>query len=128
MDCRLCCVHPSLLFCSSGLSIEDRKGGSFQAGSASAPLNVLKGHNAHDALGGCEATIHYPRALSPTRRAFTLGRASANRDKSHVQPAMEQFAPMSSWAFGGVVLPQGIQSLSVWSCATEIPISAFLDV
>jgi exodeoxyribonuclease-1 len=59
-----------------------------------APLNGFAGHNAHDALGDVEATIHIARQIA--QRAPALwAELLANRDKAHVQARIEAFQPMA---------------------------------
>ena len=59
-----------------------------------APLNGFSGHNAHDALGDVEATIHIARLIA--QRAPTLWvELLDNRDKAHVQARLERFQPMA---------------------------------
>ena len=51
-------------------------------------------HNAHDALGDVEATIHIARQIA--QRAPALwAELLANRDKVHVQARIEAFQPMA---------------------------------
>jgi exodeoxyribonuclease-1 len=72
-----------------------------------APLNGFEGHNAHDALGDVEATIHIARLIA--QRAPSLwAELLANRDKSHVQARLEQFAPIELVGRFGGGPPQGI--------------------
>ena len=59
-----------------------------------APLNGFAAHNAHDALGDVEATIHIARQIA--QRAPALwAELLANRDKVHVQARIEAFQPMA---------------------------------
>jgi len=59
-----------------------------------APLNGFAAHNAHDALGDVEATIHIARLIA--QRAPTLWtELLANRDKAHVLHSLEAFQPMA---------------------------------
>lgn len=58
-----------------------------------APENGFEGHNAHDALGDVEATIHLARLI--TERAPDLWQQLlANRDKSYVQAQLDEFEPV----------------------------------
>lgn len=58
------------------------------------PLNGFAAHNAHDALGDVEATIHIARQIA--QRAPALwAELLANRDKVHVQARIEAFQPMA---------------------------------
>lgn len=57
-----------------------------------APLNGFAAHNAHDALGDVEATIHIARQIA--QRAPELwAELLANRDKAGVQSRIEAFQP-----------------------------------
>lgn len=59
-----------------------------------APLNGFAAHLAHDALGDVEATIHIARQIA--QRAPELwSELLANRDKGHVQAALETFQPLA---------------------------------
>jgi len=59
-----------------------------------APLNGFAAHNAHDALGDVEATIHIARQIA--QRAPALwAELLANRDKAHVQGSLATFQPMA---------------------------------
>jgi exodeoxyribonuclease-1 len=66
-----------------------------------APENGFEGHNAHDALGDVEATIHIARLIA--ERAPTLwAQLLANRDKVHVQAQLDRFEPLELVGrFGG---------------------------
>ena len=68
-----------------------------------APLNGFTAHNAHDALGDVEATIHIARLIA--QRAPALwGELQGNRDKRHVQTRLEAFQPLALVErFGGGV-------------------------
>lgn len=58
-----------------------------------APVNGFEGHNAHDALGDVEATIHIARLIA--ERAPSLWtQLLANRDKEHVRAQLERFEPL----------------------------------
>jgi exodeoxyribonuclease-1 len=59
-----------------------------------APLNGFAAHNAHDALGDVEATIHIARQIA--QRAPALwAELLASRDKAGVQARLEAFQPMA---------------------------------
>ena len=59
-----------------------------------APLNGFVGHDAHDALGDVEATIHIARRIA--QRAPALGaELLGNREKADVQARLETFQPMA---------------------------------
>ena len=66
-----------------------------------APENGFEGHNAHDALGDVEATIHLARLIA--ERAPSLwAELLANRDKGHVQAQLDRFYPIELIGrFGG---------------------------
>jgi len=59
-----------------------------------APLNGFTAHNAHDALGDVEATIHIARQIA--QRAPELwAELLSNRDKASVQARLARFQPMA---------------------------------
>lgn len=58
-----------------------------------APENGFVGHNAHDALGDVEATIHIARLIAQ-RAPDVWGQMLANRDKRHVRALLERFEPL----------------------------------
>ncbi|MCC6001129.1 MAG: exodeoxyribonuclease I [Pararhodobacter sp.] len=59
-----------------------------------APLNGFATHNAHDALGDVEATLHIARQIA--QRAPELwAELLSNRDKAHVQANLQSFRPMA---------------------------------
>ena len=59
-----------------------------------APLNGFTAHNAHDALGDVEATIHIARQIA--QRAPELwAELLSNRDKASVQARLASFQPMA---------------------------------
>jgi len=59
-----------------------------------APLNGFTAHNAHDALGDVEATIHIARQIAQ-RAPVLWAELLANRDKGHVQASLETCQPMA---------------------------------
>jgi exodeoxyribonuclease-1 len=66
-----------------------------------APENGFEGHNAHDALGDVEATIHVARLIAE-RAPELWTQLLANRDKSYVQAQLERFQPLELVGrFGG---------------------------
>jgi len=66
-----------------------------------APENGFEGHNAHDALGDVEATIHIARLISERSPAL-WAQLLANRDKGHVQTQLNRFQPLELVGrFGG---------------------------
>lgn len=72
-----------------------------------APLNGFEGHNAHDALGDVEATIHLASKIAlgaPELWAELL----ANREKAHVQNKLEGFEPLELIGRFGAGPPKSI--------------------
>lgn len=59
-----------------------------------APLNGFAAHNAHDALGDVEATIHIARQFGH-RAPVLWTELLANRDKAQVQASLATFQPMA---------------------------------
>jgi len=59
-----------------------------------APLNGFTAHNAHDALGDVEATIHIARQIAQ-RAPGLWSELLANRDKGQVLSNLETFQPMA---------------------------------
>jgi exodeoxyribonuclease-1 len=66
-----------------------------------APENGFEGHNAHDALGDVEATIHLARLIAE-RAPDLWAQLLANRDKGHVKAQLERSEPLELVGrFGG---------------------------
>mgnify|MGYP006202995971 CR=1 FL=1 len=66
-----------------------------------APENGFEGHNAHDALGDVEATIHIARLIAE-RAPDLWTQLLANREKGHVQAQLDRFEPLDLVGrFGG---------------------------
>lgn len=66
-----------------------------------APANGFNGHNAHDALGDVEATIHIARQLAD-RNPSLWAELLSNAHKTEVQAKLETFQPMELvLRFGG---------------------------
>lgn len=66
-----------------------------------APENGFEAHNAHDALGDVEATIHIARLIAE-RAPDLWPQLLANRDKRHVQAQLDRFEPLELIGrFGG---------------------------
>ena len=59
-----------------------------------APLNGFAGHDAHDALGDVEATIHIARLIAQRAPALWAELLS-NRNKADVQARLESFQPLA---------------------------------
>lgn len=92
-----------------------------------APLNGFEGHNAHDALGDVEATIHIAQLIA--QRAPSLwAELLANRDKAHVQARLEQFAPLELVERFGGGPPQGITGCLCGYAEQNLNQAFFFDV
>lgn len=66
-----------------------------------APANGFNGHNAHDALGDVEATIHIARLIAD-RNPSLWAELLSNAHKTEVQAKLESFQPMELvLRFGG---------------------------
>jgi exodeoxyribonuclease I len=74
-----------------------------------APENGFQGHNAHDALGDVEATIHIARLIAE-RAPDLWAQLLANRDKGHVQAQLERFEPLELVERFGGGPPRAIMS------------------
>ena len=92
-----------------------------------APLNGFEGHNAHDALGDVEATIHVARLIAQ-RAPLLWAELLANRDKAHVQARLEQFAPLELVGRFGGGPPQGIIGCLCGSARQNPNQAFFFDV
>jgi len=57
-------------------------------------MNGFAAHNAHDALGDVEATIHIARQIAQRTPALWT-ESLANREKAGVQARLEAFQPMA---------------------------------
>lgn len=92
-----------------------------------APQNGFEEHNAHDALGDVEATIHIARLIA--QRAPKLwAELLANRDKEYVKARLEEFAPLEFIGRFGAGPPRGIVGC-LCGYATQNPNQAyFFDV
>ncbi len=65
-----------------------------------APLNGFAAHDAHDALGDVEATIHIAGHIADRAPAL-WAELLASRDKAHVQASLETYQPMALVCTGG---------------------------
>lgn len=66
-----------------------------------APLNGFEGHNAHDALGDVEATIHIAQLIAQRDPALWT-ELLASRDKGYVKARLERLSPLELVGrFGG---------------------------
>lgn len=72
-----------------------------------APENGFEGHNAHDALGDVEATIHIARLIAE-RAPDLWTQLLANREKAHVQRKLEGFEPLELIGRFGAGPPKSI--------------------
>jgi exodeoxyribonuclease-1 len=92
-----------------------------------APMNGFTGHNAHDALGDVEATIHIARLIA--QRAPALwAELLANRDKRHVQARLETFQPMALIERFGGGLPRATLGCFCGYSASNPNQAAFFDL
>ena len=92
-----------------------------------APLNGFTAHNAHDALGDVEATIHIARLIAeraPPLWAELLG----NCDKAHVQARLEAFQPMALVERFGGGLPRATFGCFCSYSASNPNQAAFFDL
>jgi exodeoxyribonuclease-1 len=92
-----------------------------------APLNGFAAHNAHDALGDVEATIHIARQFA--QRAPELwAELLANRDKAHVQARIEAFQPMALVERFGGGPPRATLGCFCGYSASNPNLAAFFDL
>lgn len=92
-----------------------------------APLNGFAAHNAHDALGDVEATIHIARQIA--QRAPALwAELLTNSDKAHVQANLEAFEPMALVERFGGGLPRATIGCFCGTSASNPNKAAFFDL
>jgi exodeoxyribonuclease I len=92
-----------------------------------APLNGFAAHNAHDALGDVEATIHIARQIA--QRAPDLwAELLANRDKAHVQSSLATFQPIALVERFGGGLPRATIGCFCGASASNPNHAAFFDL
>lgn len=92
-----------------------------------APLNGFTAHNAHDALGDVEATIHIARQIA--QRAPALwAELLANRDKAHVQSNLGTFQPMALVERFGGGLPRATVGCFCGTSPSNPNQAAFFDL
>lgn len=92
-----------------------------------APMNGFTAHNAHDALGDVEATIHIARQIA--QRAPALwAELLANRDKAHVQSSLATFQPMALVERFGGGLPRATVGCFCGTSASNPNQAAFFDL
>ena len=92
-----------------------------------APLNGFAAHLAHDALGDVEATIHIARQIA--QRAPELwSELLANRDKGHVQAALETFQPLALVERFGGGMPRAMIGCFCGNSASNPNQAAFFEL
>jgi exodeoxyribonuclease I len=92
-----------------------------------APLNGFAAHNAHDALGDVEATIHIARQIA--QRAPELWEELlSNRDKGSVQARLASFQPMALVERFGGGPPRATIGCYCGTSAGNASQAAFLDL
>ncbi|MEI4234575.1 exonuclease domain-containing protein [Roseovarius sp. D22-M7] len=92
-----------------------------------APLNGFAAHNAHDALGDVEATIHIARQIAQRGPALWT-ELLANRDKAHVRASLETFQPMALVERYGGGLPRATTGCFCGTSASNPNQAAFFDL
>ena len=91
------------------------------------PLNGFAAHNAHDALGDVEATIHIAREIA--QRAPALwAELLANSDKAQVQARIEAFQPMALVERFGGGPPRATLGCFCGYSASNPNLAAFFDL
>ena len=92
-----------------------------------APMNGFAAHNAHDALGDVEATIHIAHQIA--QRAPALwAELLANREKAQVQARIEAFQPMALVERFGGGLPRATFGCCCGYSASNPNLAAFFDL
>jgi exodeoxyribonuclease I len=92
-----------------------------------APLNGFAAHNAHDALGDVEATIHIARLIAE-RAPVLWAELLAYRDKAHVLQSLEAFQPMALVERFGGGPPRATIGCYCGTSASNPNQAAFLDL
>lgn len=92
-----------------------------------APLNGFTAHNAHDALGDVEATIHIARQIA-LRAPDLWAELLANRDKAHVQSSLATFQPMALVERFGGGLPRATVGCFCGTSPSNPNQAAFFDL
>lgn len=92
-----------------------------------APLNGFEQHNAHDALGDVEATIHIARAIAQ-RDSELWAELLENREKACVRARLESFEPLELIGRFGGGLPQAIAGCFCGYSASNPNQAAFFDL
>ncbi len=92
-----------------------------------APLNGFGAHNAHDALGDVEATIHIARQIAQ-RGPDLWSELLANRDKGHVQASLATFQPMALVERFGGGMPRATIGCLCGTSTSNANQDAFFDL
>jgi exodeoxyribonuclease I len=92
-----------------------------------APLNGFGAHNAHDALGDVEATIHIARQIAQ-RGPELWAELLANRDKGHVQASLATFQPMALVERFGGGMPRATIGCLCGTSTSNANQAAFFDL
>ncbi|PUB10558.1 exonuclease domain-containing protein [Yoonia sediminilitoris] len=92
-----------------------------------APSNGFNGHNAHDALGDVEATIHIARAIAQRDPAL-WAELLENRHKASIQAHLEGFQPMELFGCFGAGPPRGLVGCFCGYSASNPNQAAFFDL
>jgi exodeoxyribonuclease-1 len=92
-----------------------------------APMNGFAAHNAHDALGDVEATIHIARQIAQ-RAPLLWAELLANRDKAYVQARLEAFQPMALVERFGGGSPRATLGCFCGYSASNPNLAAFFDL
>jgi len=92
-----------------------------------APLNGFAAHNAHDALGDVEATIHIARLIA-LRAPVLWAELLANRDKAHVQASLATLQPMALVERFGGGLPRATIGCFCGTSPSNPNQAAFFDL
>jgi exodeoxyribonuclease-1 len=92
-----------------------------------APLNGFAAHNAHDALGDVEATIHIARLIAQ-HAPLLWAELLANRDKTQLQANLATFQPMALVERFGGGLPRAMIGCFCGTSAGNPNQAAFFDL
>ena len=92
-----------------------------------APMNGFDGHNAHDALGDVEATIHIARHIAE-RAPELWAELLSNREKAQVQARLEAFQPMALIERFGGGPPRATIGCFCGTSASNANQAAFFDL
>ena len=92
-----------------------------------APANGFNGHNAHDALGDVEATIHIARRIAD-RNPSLWAELLSNAHKAEVQVKLETFKPMELVLRFGGAEPRGYTGVFCGYAQRNNTRAAFFDL